>query len=252
MIHFLDKYILKLNIFHLTLLFIIFLIIFLIVSISSFILFKIFKFVSNEIFFFNDFDKISHKTLQKYGDYEITKIYLVQTPINKILIKLLHILTFCRNQNQLNGIYFPYHSHLVFEINTEKNKTKFMCIEKINTINVAENFNVCDSQTWTPLFIGQKKLTLNLLLDETQKRIGKKKFFNWNIYKNNCQTFTKELIRTIGNKKNKFRCQNSKKIFKTGEFSFYMIHCCIILSNILSKLSTHFFLSFTNQNTDYP
>ena len=35
------------------------------------------------------------------------------------------------------------------------------------------------------------------ILNDTKKRIGKKKFFNWHIYENNCRLFIKEILITL-------------------------------------------------------
>ena len=47
------------------------------------------------------------------------------------------------------------------------------------------------------LIIKNNKFTINYILNTTQERLGNEKFFNWNLYKNNCHLFTKEILKTI-------------------------------------------------------
>ena len=79
-----------------------------------------------------------------------------------------------------------------------------LLIEKNNSINICENFLINNLQDIKTIKLNNKHLinkhlTLNSILKTTQQRVGNELFFNWNLYKNNCQEFTKEILKTIGN-----------------------------------------------------
>ena len=60
-----------------------------------------------------------------------------------------------------------------------------------------ETFLINKSYDFKKVSISKNNFTLNKILKVTQKRIGNHKFFNWNIYKNNCQEFTREILTTL-------------------------------------------------------
>ena len=87
--------------------------------------------------------------------------------------------------------------------------------------------------------IPKNRITLKEILITTQKRIGNHKYFNCNIYKNNCQEFTKEILITL-DKYDKLKHQYifRDKVFKIiipSEFLLHMGNCLFSVSNILQK-----------------
>jgi hypothetical protein len=76
-------------------------------------------------------------------------------------------------------------------------------------------------------------------LDQTRERIGDERFFNWHIYKNNCQLFTKEILITL----NKFNKQNKEYIFHDKllknmffpEITIHIFNCFVNSYNIIQK-----------------
>ena len=102
-----------------------------------------------------------------------------------------------------------------------------------------------NSQQIKTLPLKNKKYTINSILNNTQKRLGNKKFFNWHVYKNNCQEFIKEILVTINKfskyNKNYILSNNILKFFIPSEFTVHIINCSCVLNNILEK---YFFDSF--------
>jgi hypothetical protein len=98
---------------------------------------------------------------------------------------------------------------LMVEIKLNKHNKKMIFIEKTNCINALTDFHIDDTCIIHKIKM-KRDHTLRGILDETCKRMGKFKFFNWHIYKNNCQYFIKHLVSII-NEDFKFKCFKSKK-----------------------------------------
>jgi hypothetical protein len=234
---------------------------FIVFVVCSYFLYKYLQVnIDNNYVYFYDYNDTIKQLLEKYGDYKINKVYLIREPVTKLVYYFIDILTFYRYKNQY---MFPYHTSLVCEINLPNNIKKYIMIEKNNCININENYNINEKQDIKCIDLfrkksgpknrdkkrdkkrdanktdNQSKLTLNDILKMTQERIGNDKFFNWHIYKNNCQLFTKELLITLGH----FTAENEFYIFqdellKTVYFSETTIHvlnCIINTYNVIQK-----------------
>ena len=210
--------------------------------------------IDNNYVYFYDYNETIKDLLEKYGDCKIHKLYLIREPVTKLAYYFIDILTFYKYKNQY---MFPYHTSLMCEINLPNNIKKYIIIEKNNCININENYNINEKQDIKCIAVFNKKslrknnikndrkkyketnVTLNDILKKTQERIGNDKFFNWHIYKNNCQLFTKELLITLGY----FTGENETYIFqdeilKTVYFSETTIHilnCIINTYNVIQK-----------------
>jgi hypothetical protein len=197
----------------------------------------------NYIYFYDYNDKIK-ALLEKYGDHSINKMYLIREPISKIIYNFIKVITFYRCNYS-----FPYHTALMCEINMPNNIKKYIFLEKNNCININENYNINEKQSIKCIKLCIKKrkqrdatevkITLNDILEQTRKRIGDEKFFNWHIYKNNCQLFTKEILITL----NKFNKKYKKYIFQDKllknmffpEITIHIFNCFINSYNIIQK-----------------
>jgi hypothetical protein len=150
---------------------------------------------TNNILFY-EYSKKSQSILNKYGDYKLTKIHLIKQPFSNLFTFLLNIFTFYNYNKIINHLnIYPYHTSLVFEIVLPNNNTKFILLEKNNAINICENIIINKNKEMKTICV--KNITLNEILNKTQSRIGVKKYFNWNIYDNNCKIFIKEILKTI-------------------------------------------------------
>jgi len=210
--------------------------------IVSFVVLKILKSSLDEYnFFFYKYNKQSQKILDKYGDYKITNLYLVRQPFSKFLTLLLNILT-CYQYNKLiaeTNENLPYHMVVIFEVKTGKNMRKLVIIEKNNFVNISDNFFMCNAQEIKKINMRKTNYTIKSILTETQKRIGIEKFFNWHLYKNNCQEFTKEILISIQkcnnrNKKYIFRNRLFKYIIPSN-FTLHIGYCLSFVYNLTRK-----------------
>lgn len=214
----------------------------------SYLILKFFKMTldDNNILFYQ-YSKKCQKLLDLYGEYEIKKIYLVREPFSPLITFLLNVITFYKYNKLITESQdnFPYHSSIIFEIELQNKMKKLLLLEKNNSINLRENFLINNSQQIKTLPLKNKKYTINSILNTTQKRLGNKKFFNWHVYKNNCQEFIKEILVTINKfskyNKNYILSNNILKFLIPSEFTVHIINCSCVLNNILEK---YFFDSF--------
>jgi len=200
----------------------------------------------NTILFYK-YSKTSQKILDLYGDYKVTKIYLIRQPLSNLTNAILNIITFY-NYNKLiteSHQSFPYHIKLVFEIKLQNNDRKLILLEKNNSINISDNFYINNLQEIKIIKLNKKhKLTINSILQTTQERLGIEQFFNWHIYKNNCKEFIREILKTT----NYYKKRHNTFIFGGDicidkliniiiptEFTRHIVNSLININNIVEK-----------------
>lgn len=211
--------------------------------------------LNNYNFYLNKYNNNCINILKKYGNLPIKNIYLVRYPITKFIVTCLNLVTFYKfdkmlkkdNNNKYKFKFYPYHTMLYIELKISKKKTKFLLLEKNNCIKISEKIKILDNYEFYDISIKKNKYNLYYILDTTQKRIGNNKFFNWDIFKNNCQLLIKEILITLKKltKKNKkfIYQKNFINQLKITDFSIYIIRILVnsvnFLENIL-KISTIF------------
>ena len=208
----------------------------------SYIIFKFLKInLDNNNIFFYQYNKTSQKILDLYGEYKLTKIYLIRQPFSKFCTFVLNMFTLYNYDKLINKSQdnFPYHTSLLFEIKLPNGRNKKLLLEKLNCINIYENFFINKFQEIKELKIKNKNLTINSILNSTKERLGNKTYFNWHFCKNNCQKFTKEILKTIEkyNKINKKFVMKSKilKLIIPSEFTLHIFNCLCVIQNIIEK-----------------
>ena len=199
--------------------------------------------IDKDCFYFTDYNSDCWKILENYGDYPIKRIYLVRQPIRKSIKLFLNIITlykFDREMNKYiestdNPICFPYHSSLIIEVELPDRTQKKILIEKNNCIKFALNFRVYDNQVIRKLPLAKKNYTLKQIMKVTKERIGNNKFFNWQVTRNNCQIFVKDILITLGKftkKRKEFIFQ--EEFFRYIQFSDFSIHTIYTIANLIN------------------
>lgn len=144
--------------------------------------------------------------LEKYGDLPIKRVYLVRKRLNPILAFLLDVVTWKSYGKQLSQYrviandmdFFPFHTYMMVEVELENKMRKYVIIEKSNGVEVTTNLSKYASQEM--MKVSRKngvKTTINEVLEQTKERMGPKHFFNWHLYKNNCQQFMVEILKSL-------------------------------------------------------
>ena len=166
------------------------------IMISYIFLFFLKKNINNYTIF-NEYNSSSKNAIEKYGDNKITNAYLVIEPIHIFYLFIYKVLS-CNNSCEC--IKDVRHTTLLLEVKINKNENKLISIDKTNCVNIFTEFSINDKCTIIPIRLKSKSksiLTLRKILDETCERIGKNKFFNWHFYKNNCNYFIDNVIKTM-------------------------------------------------------
>ena len=187
-------------------------ILFIIICIVLFIIFIIFLLFAYLIIFyllqinknFIDYNENTKKTIKKYGDYKIVKMYSCKQQLSNSLIFMINISTFYKYYNYLQNNK-NYHVGVIVILKNSHNKLKMLKIDKMSTsIYIDENFKIESYKKIKNISINKNKYSLKELLDKTKKNMGKRNFFNWELKTNNCQHFIKNLVKSIQKKKKKF------------------------------------------------
>lgn len=179
--------------------------------------------------FFHDYNHKTKTVIDAYGDFRISNAYVIMTPINKFKLGVLNLITM-KNCKQI--VDELMHVWLMIEITVDKNNKKLILIDKTNCINVSTDIHIDATCMVYKIKIknkGEHKITLRYILDETCNRIGKSKFFNWHIYKNNCQHFIKQIVRVINDdfkhRHLQFKsCKKAKQYCNSMFCSKHMLH----------------------------
>lgn len=75
---------------------------------------------------------------------------------------------------------------------------KNLLLEKQSYINLTDNFKIDSSTTTMDVPLLGQQITLNDLLASTRRLMGESNYFRYDPFKNNCQNFCKEVIRSRG------------------------------------------------------
>jgi hypothetical protein len=211
----------------------------------SYYIYIFFKLNTNNSFFFKDYNEDIKRIIDKYGDCKIKNIYILRQRLPAFIFKIINIISFYK----YSEMFMPEHTSLIFEIKIGKKQVnKFLKVEKNNYININENYNI--NRTQDIKYIRYKSKngknknseynTLKQILDKTRTRVSDEKFFNWHIFTNNCQQFTKELLITIKQytKSNKQYVFQDKKIIveEFTDFHHYVTNCIFNIYNLIQSI----------------
>ena len=194
--------------------------------VMSYIFLFFFKKNINNYTIFNEYTPSSKIAIEKYGDNKIINAYLVLEPVHIFFLFVYKVLT-CNNC--CDSIKDARHTKLLLEVKISKHENKLILIDKTNCISILTEFSINDTYTIIPIRLKSKSiLTLRKVLDETCERIGKRKFFNWHFYKNNCNYFIDNIIKTINKyfvyDKLFFKSKKEKKnIFHNALYSTFRV-----------------------------
>ena len=179
-----------------------------------------------------DYNSCSKYYLNKYGNCPITGIYLVQQPLWIFLDIIIKILWNMQRNYR--------HNLLLFEIQLPDMSKKIISVSKEVGIHITPNYTMCESHRMISIPINSLKTkTINSILKKTKLTMGKKLYFNWHIYTNNCETFTRNVLRNMNvytKHVKKFICQKIESN-ASNELSLYFIGSYINLLSSIYQIS---------------
>ena len=228
------------------------------IIIFIFLLFIIFKChecvkntLHNNVSNYSDFDAKSKDILNIYKNYNIKHIYLSKEIITSRFIPTRYVLKLIKLFYKNNQDYYSFeaiknncfHTSLILFLKDDKNKkNKFIKLDKCRKLKIANNI-IINNEDDILFFDITKNITLNDLINKTEKRCGKNKFYNWDIKNSNCNDIVSDFLNVLGIKekidvlewaKNNYNndayCDLSLFIFK----NIYKID--LFLDNLLRKI----------------
>jgi hypothetical protein len=137
------------------------------------------------------------KILSSHGDDIIIGYSVKRTPVSKTLTNLLSIASQGEFNKRLNASEYDELFHLYLEIKLQSGKS--LLIEKNAVINITPSLKRPKEEI-RRINTFQKDLSLNIIMNNTQKAMGSK-FFPYSANNNNCQHFIESVMKSnkIGN-----------------------------------------------------
>jgi|694.fasta_scaffold51543_8 hypothetical protein len=164
----------------------------------------------------NDYSPKVRNILKKYGNEIIVSYKLKRTPVSSLITSALSAVSLGEFGKRLKNSDYDELFHLFLEMTTQSGKR--MSVEKNATINMdvspptRANEEVEDIVSNIP-----SGLTINTLMNNTQKKMGKSNYFNYNSKSNNCQDFILNILQSnnIGDESDvQFVKQNTEFLFE--------------------------------------
>jgi hypothetical protein len=153
------------------------------------------------------------KILKQYGSNPIIGFSLKRTPVSKLLINALSVASKGEFKERLKNSEYDKLFHLYLEITLQSGKK--ILVEKNEVINMMPSSKRPDEEIRVINSV-PKNLTLDIIMNNTQKAMGAK-FFTYSANNNNCQDFIVAIMRKnkIGNAQDiAFVKQDTKFLFK--------------------------------------
>lgn len=140
-------------------------------------------------------NNISTRTLQSVGDIPIIKIDVAKTPIPSAIEGAINTISF-GSWNKLKSKYGHktlYHLSLIFVLRDGQK----VILEKNEVIDIRplQNSNSINKNTQYLSVPHSGNLTLNEIINKTQKAIGNKAMFDYQGMRNNCQNFILNILK---------------------------------------------------------
>lgn len=125
------------------------------------LLFYFKKTMDDYAIFFNDYNSQSKKTIETYGDFRITRAYLIKNPLTNLNVCILNLITMQNNKQVLDH---AMHLQLMIEIKINKCEKKMILIDKTNCINILTEFHIDNKCMIIPIKLKKKQLSAGFLI----------------------------------------------------------------------------------------
>jgi hypothetical protein len=191
----------------------------------------------------SNYPNSAKKTMETLGDLPVESAEIVRTPISKVLSKFINLLSAGKFEQASKDAGYDklFHLQLVLNVIDNNGNRKKVAIQKTERVQVDGSLTGVSAETeYLDISIGNKKFTPNEMLEKTRKRIGDRDFFGYDSFKNNCQNFILNLLRSeglAGTKETKFLYQDTKAIAeKIPSLSKKIMNFTTDAGNVFSKV----------------
>ena len=191
----------------------------------------------------SNYPNSAKKTMETLGDLPVESAEIVRTPISKVLSKFINLLSAGKFEQASKDAGYDnlFHLQLVLNVRSTNGQMKKVAIQKTERVQVDGSLTGVTAETeYLSVSIGNKKFTPNEMLEKTRKRIGDRDFFGYDSFKNNCQNFILNLLKSeglAGTKETKFLYQDTKAIAdKIPSLSKKIMNFTTDAGNVFSKV----------------
>ena len=191
----------------------------------------------------SNYPNSAKKTMATLGDLPVESAEIVRTPISAVLSKFINLLSAGKFEQASKDAGYDklFHLQLVLNVRSTNGQMKKVAIQKTERVQVDGSLTGVTAETeYFNINIGNKKFTPNEMLEKTRKRIGDRDFFGYDSFKNNCQNFILNLLRSeglAGAKETKFLYQDTKAIAdKIPALSKKIMNFTTDAGNVFSKV----------------
>lgn len=154
----------------------------------------------------------------KYGNDTITKMTIVRTPLSKFLDIAMNALSLGDFNKAKNNNSYDDFFHLHLNLTTSSGAK--LTLEKTEVVSIQNVHTISPNSESMEILEVPPNITLNQLLDYTQKLMGKR-FFTYSASSNNCQYFIRDILLAMGIQNQNYHAfvkQNTESIFKNNTF----------------------------------
>jgi hypothetical protein len=191
----------------------------------------------------SNYPNSAKKTMETLGDLPVESAEIVRTPISKVLSKFINLLSAGKFEQASKDAGYDklFHLQLVLNVVDKNGNRKKVAIQKTERVQVDGSLTGVTAETeYLSISIGNKNFTPNEMLEKTRKRIGDRDFFGYDSFKNNCQNFILNLLKSeglAGAKETKFLYQDTKAIAdKIPALSKKIMNFTTDAGNVFSKV----------------
>ena len=144
------------------------------------------------------FNNVSSRTLKDFGDYEISRIQLARQPIMKILNSIIKIITLGTFDPKKYGFDQMFHLGMIITLTLPNGQSKMIMIEKVDAVTISSTISMTGDNVEYLEIPVNKKITINQMCKNAIDKVGNKTFFDYDSFKNNCQSFLLMLLENSG------------------------------------------------------
>lgn len=143
------------------------------------------------------YNNISARTLKQYGEYKVMAITVAKKPIMKVLDKVIDFISIGKwgSLKKKYGFDQMMHLGMIITVKTPDGKLQPIMCEKVDAVTIQPRVTISGhgaSHMQAPVQPGM--FTLKQLLDKARESVGDKTFFDYDPFRNNCQSFTKYIL----------------------------------------------------------
>ena len=144
-----------------------------------------------------DFSNKIKSILKKHGDKKILAIRIGRRPINSKVERAFNLISLGKWEENRKKYYYDTLFHLFLVLNLEDGT--IISFEKNSIVTMNENDGRCSMKEVECLELPYpaNSITLDELVNKPLERIGKEKYFVYEAFKQNCQIFISDVLKTF-------------------------------------------------------